>query len=109
MRITFVLPSADLSGGSRVISIHAEGLRRRGHKVVAVSVRPQRATLRDMFRSIRKGKGWPTFRVRHSPSHFDELEVEHRRLNHSGPVTDRDVPEGDVVIGTWWETVRWVA
>jgi glycosyltransferase involved in cell wall biosynthesis len=109
MRVTFVLPPADLSGGSRVASIHAEGLRRRGHHVVAVSVRTPRTTLRDAFRSVMKGKGLPALWTSRSPSHFDDLEVEHRRLNHSGPVTDADVPEADVVIGTWWETVAWVA
>jgi glycosyltransferase involved in cell wall biosynthesis len=108
MRVTFVLPPVDLTGGSRVASIHAEGLRRRGHHVVAVSVCNPRPTLRDRFRSLAKGKGWPVWKPR-GPSHFDELEVEHRRLDHAGPVTDADVPEADVVIGTWWETVTWVA
>src|SRR5206468_12573099 len=28
---------------------------------------------------------------------------------HAGPITDRDVPDADVVIATWWETAEWVA
>jgi hypothetical protein len=47
MRVTFVMAAADLSGGNRVISIYADRLVRRGHKVTIVS-RPRRpATLKD--------------------------------------------------------------
>src|SRR5262249_26475477 len=30
-------------------------------------------------------------------------------LSHTGPVTDGDVPDADVVIASWWETAYWVA
>jgi hypothetical protein len=33
MRITFVTPVADLSGGARVIHIYAKALKERGHGV----------------------------------------------------------------------------
>lgn len=107
VRITFVLPQLDLSGGIRVISIYADQLRRKGHQVAAVSVRRPRPSLRDVARSILKKRRWPDFRPYH-PSHMDNLAIDLCRLNHSGPVTDADVPDADVVIGTWWETVRWV-
>lgn len=107
MRVTFVLPAVDLSGGVRVASIYAEGLRRRGHRVHVVSVRKRRPTWKYAVRSWWNRQGWP--RTARSPSHFDDLPLEHRRLGHTGPVTDADVPDADVVIGTWWETVRWVA
>ena len=29
------------------------------------------------------------------------------KLGHTGPVTAEDVPDGDVVVGTWWETAEW--
>ncbi len=108
MRITFVLPVVNLSGGIRVLSIYADGLRRRGHQVFVVSVRLPRATWKDTIRSVLRGHGWPRGSAK-APSHFDGLPLEHRRLPHAGPVTDADVPDADVVIGTWWETVRWVA
>lgn len=107
MRITFALPPVDLSGGIRVISIHAENLRQRGHQVVAVSVSPSWPTLRDIARIVLKQRRWP-FPKRNGPSHFDGLPVEHRRLPHDGPITDADLPDADVVIATWWETARWV-
>jgi glycosyltransferase involved in cell wall biosynthesis len=108
MRITFVLPTADLSGGSRVLSIYAGGLQRRGHQVTAVSVNHWRPTLKDRVRSLLRGRGWLRQQKR-GPSHFDGLPLDLRLLKHSGPVTDADVPDADVVIGTWWETVRWVS
>lgn len=37
------------------------------------------------------------------------MAVDHRRLNHTGPVTDADVPDADVVVATWWQTADWVA
>src|SRR6516225_2415934 len=107
MRITFVLPPVDMSGGIRTLAVYAERLRRRGHRVVVVSVRTARPTLRQIARSVLKGEGWPSLRP--APSHFDGLAVEHGRLNHTGPVTDGDVPDADVVIATWWETAYWVA
>jgi glycosyltransferase involved in cell wall biosynthesis len=108
MRITFVIPPADLSGGIRVLALYAEGLRRKGHQVRVISVSQPRPTLREIARSLWKGQGWPPQPV-NGPSHFDGLAVEHRRVSHSGPVTDADVPEADVVIASWWETVEWVA
>lgn len=107
MRITFVLPPVDMSGGIRVIAIHAAQLHRWGHQVTAVSVRPEPPSWREVARSVWKGKGWPSV-PEHSPSHFDGQPVEHRRVHHAGPITDADVPDADVVIGTWWETVKWV-
>jgi glycosyltransferase involved in cell wall biosynthesis len=108
MRITFVLPCFDLTGGNRVVSIYAEALRQRGHEVLAVAPRPRRPTWREIVRSLLKGDGLPA-RPGSGPSHFDGLNVPHAVLSHPGPVTDADLPEADVVVATWWETAEWVA
>ena len=107
MRITFVLPLADLSGGIRVVAIYAERLRRRGHDVRVVSSAPGELPLHRKARSLLAGRGWP--RGRRGPSHLDGLDVPHRRLERWRPVTDADVPDADAVIATWWETAEWVA
>jgi len=107
MRITWVLPPLDMTGGNRVVSIYADRLKRRGHQVVAVSVAPGRPSFRGIVRSIVKERRWPAT-AGPQPSHFDSLDVEVRRLAHAGPVTDGDVPDADVVIATWWETAEWV-
>jgi hypothetical protein len=108
MRITFVLNHVNLNGGIRVIAIYADRLRRRGHQV-AVVARPRPVpSLRDRARSIVKGKGWPV-NPNTLPDHFDSFpEVDLRVIESRRPIEDRDVPDGDVVIATWWETAPWV-
>ncbi len=109
MRVTFVCGASDLSGGSRVISIYADHLHRRGHTVTIVS-RPRRR-----FTPVEKLKAW--LRGRPVPknaktwsSHYDHLNgPTHRRIDRYRPVTAADVPDADVVVATWWETAEWVA
>ena len=107
MRITFVLPHAGFAGGIRVAAIYAERLGRRGHEVVVVS-RPRRpVSLRDMVRSLAKGRGWPS--ARSVGGHFDGTPVDHRVIDRWRPIAAGDVPDADVVVATWWETAEWVA
>jgi glycosyltransferase involved in cell wall biosynthesis len=108
MRITFVLPHADLSGGVRVAAIYAQGLLRRGHEVVVISTPRHTPSLTDSVRSFLRGRGWPR-QASPESSHFDDVEVPHRILECFRPVTDRDVPDADVVVATWWKTAYWVA
>ncbi len=108
MRVSFVLPDANLGGGTRAIAMIAEHLRRRGHDVLVVStpVRPP-ADLRGKLYSLVRGNGWPSgTAVR--PSHLDGTAVPRRVLRRWRPVDDRDLPDADVVIATWWETAEWV-
>jgi len=107
MKITFVLPCPDLSGGIRVIGIYAKQLQARGHEITFVSSGTIRPSLIQQAKSILKGKGlFPT--PNRPVSHLDSLEIEHRKLAQHRPVVDTDVPDGDVVIATWWETAEWV-
>jgi glycosyltransferase involved in cell wall biosynthesis len=107
MQITFVLPPADLSGGMRVVSIYAERLSHMGHKVSIISPPSKLKSLREKVRSWRNGSGWPE-ETTHSPSHLDAIGLDHRVLERWRSVGDGDVPDGDVVIATWWETAEWV-
>ncbi len=99
MKITFVLPYAGLQGGIRVIAIYAERLARRGHDVRVIST-PQVITMRHTAKSLLLGRGLP----KPEPSHFDEIDVPHQVLESVRPVTDDDVPDGDVVIATFYTT-----
>ena len=108
MRITFLLPYAGLAGGVRVVAIYAQRLMQRGHDVNIVS------TLRRIpGRKNRAIQGARRFVQRLTggtePSHLNDIDVPARTLNHTGPITDRDVPDGDVVVATWWETAEWLA
>jgi glycosyltransferase involved in cell wall biosynthesis len=107
MRVTFVLPFAGLAGGIRVAAIYARELHRRGHTVTAVSLTPRRPDFRHKLRSLLHLRGWATG-VETEKGHFHDVPFEHRVLPHTGPVTAEEVPDADVVIGTWWETAQWI-
>ncbi|MEG4074114.1 glycosyltransferase family 4 protein [Microcoleus sp. Pol14C2] len=108
MKITFVLPTLSLTGGIRVISIFAELLRKRGHSVFVISVPPPQPSMRQQVKSLLRGRGWIS-PPENEPSFFDNLGVEHKITDRYRPVEDKDVPDADVVVATWWETAEWVA
>ncbi len=58
--------------------------------------------------SLVRGRGWPRT-PRPQPSHLDGAGIDHRSINRSRAITDRDLPDADVVIATWWLTAEWVA
>lgn len=108
MKITFLLPFAGISGGIRVVALYADRLQKRGHYVTIVSMphwlQNRKALLRDFFtrRLVMKAKR------QEEPSFLRELvNVEQRVLDRVRPIEDRDVPDGDIVIATWWETAEW--
>ena len=102
MKITFVSPTLNLAGGTRVIAIYAELLQKRGHDVVVVSPRavaPRSLVDRLLLRPI---VPLP------SASHFDGSPVRQVLAEHRS-VRDAHVDDADVVIATWWETAEWVS
>jgi glycosyltransferase involved in cell wall biosynthesis len=112
MRITFVTPNLNMSGGIKVIAIYARLLTRRGHDVVIIAMPQVKIPLKERWRSLLQGKGG--FRKKYDDSgqsHFDELDVpiDIRTLERWRPVTDMDVPDADVVLATLWLTGPWVA
>jgi glycosyltransferase involved in cell wall biosynthesis len=79
-----------------------------GHDVCIVSPPPVPNSPVQKLKSWLKGNGWPDDRAGRR-SFLDATELDHRKLDRCRPVTDGDVPDGDVVIATWWETAEWVA
>ncbi|MEG4575967.1 glycosyltransferase family 4 protein [Microcoleus sp. N3A4] len=108
MKITFVLPTLCLTGGMRVLSIYTELLQKRGHKIFIVSTPRGQPTLIQQLRSLLRGRGWEPALVK-EPSHFDKVDVESLVLETERPITDKDVPDADIIMATWWETAEWVA
>lgn len=107
MRITFVLPPVSLGGGIKVVSIYADALMRMGHEVHLISVPYRKPSFRKSVKSFLQGKGWPKPPVP-GKSHLDGSSLKHIVLDHWRPVSDKDIPDSDVVIATWWETAEWV-
>lgn len=104
MRVTFVVAALDMGGGIRVIAQYAEGLRQRGHEVTIV-VRPHRG--QGILEKARNHL--PFAKPRHVKSHFDGTGVTVKVLERHRSVLASDVPPGDVIIATWWETAEWIA
>lgn len=107
MKLTFILPNINLSGGVRVVATLAARLRHRGHDVLVVSPAPAPVSLRQRLRHIRNGGGW-----RHPHAfqfdHFEKLHIPVKVLERYRPVAPDDLPDADAVIATWWETAEWV-
>jgi hypothetical protein len=74
MRINFILPPDGSVGGLRVISVYAKRLAQRGHDVSAIHPLHPRIMLREMFRSVRHGRGIPKS-LNGGPSYFDRMEL----------------------------------
>ena len=106
MRITFVAPAVDMSGGLKVVVTYAQRLVRRGHVVCVVSPPAAVPSIPRKLNSWLSGNGWPSTAA--AASHLDGSGIDHRVLDRQRPVTNEDVPDADIVIATWWETAEWV-
>jgi glycosyltransferase involved in cell wall biosynthesis len=106
MRITFLTPPPDLSGGARVVAQHATWLRTRGHEVRIAHPRAHAFGGRSLRTWWRDAKGLirPPDRT-----HLDGVEVERVLLPRGRPPVNDDLPDADVVIATWWETAEWMS
>lgn len=108
MKITFVVPALNLSGGLRVVSIYAKLLTERGHTITVVSPNKRMPTIRERVKSVLNWKGYE-FNSNFNESFFSDATYEVRVLDGHRSVTCNDVPDADVVIATFWNTAEWVA
>jgi glycosyltransferase involved in cell wall biosynthesis len=109
MRITFFMPSDNLTGGNRVVAIYAQQLMARGHEVLVISCAPDRLGLRDTLRTVLK-RDWARLRQDNTPEpgHIAQSGVPHKVLERPRAITAADVPDADLLIATWWETAIWM-
>jgi len=109
MRITFLLPSDNLTGGNRVVAIYAQQLMARGHQVLVVTCAPDRLSWREKLRAFLR-RDWQALRKDGvaRPGHIQLSGVPHRILEHPRAITASDVPDADVIVATWWETAVWM-
>jgi glycosyltransferase involved in cell wall biosynthesis len=109
LKVTFVCRSANLSGGQRVISIYADLLTKRGYDVTVVVPGRRLPSLREQAHTFVRHGLWVTRASKNEPSFLDNAPFKVHQLAHSGPVTNRDLSDADVVIAGFWETAEWVA
>ena len=107
LRINLVLPALSMAGGFRVLAIYAERLVRRGHTVTVISgsrPMPWERTVKGLLR----GRGFQRV-IPPNKSHFDGLTgIDHRVIRKARPIVDADVPDGDVVVASYFTTAYWV-
>lgn len=108
MKITFLSPPLNMTGGTKVIAIYADYLLKNGHEVLVVSTPRGQHKLFHQLKNLIKGKPFQLIKrpVKHS-SHFDGSLVKQHVINEKRPIMDADLPDADVVIATWWETAEW--
>lgn len=107
MKITFLCSVVSLGGGSRVTSIHAKNLAEFGHSVSVISRKPRPVPLRSKIRGVLRNQTPAT-----SPAntyYFDPLGERHRQVPRDYELQANDLPDADILIGTWWETAYDVA
>lgn len=109
MRITFLLPCDNLTGGNRVVAIYAQQLQARGHDVLVVTCAPDRLSTRELARAVRHGD-WQHLKhhLRPPPGHIAQSGVPHQVLDRPRAIRADDVPDADILIATWWETALWM-
>jgi glycosyltransferase involved in cell wall biosynthesis len=105
MRITFVVPVLEVSGGARIVAGHAQRLIAKGHDVLIVAPAPRRRGLRERAKILLKRAPAPSSPVR---SHVALAGLPFLITRRQGVVEASDVPDADVIIATWWETAEWV-
>lgn len=107
--INWIMPGANLSGGTKSNRLIAEAMVRRGHKVNIAYVASSRSwpkpwQVRSLWRRIQRE--W-----------VERGNKQHHHLEHSTatliPVWEHrikpeHVPNADVTIATWWETREWI-
>lgn len=110
MRFTFLTPADDLTGGMRVIATYARLLQQRGHDVQVVSNAAGKTSLRQRLRLFRRGHIGAALASGAAPSgHLANTDVPRRVLDQPRPIDASDVPDGDVLVATWWETAEWAS
>jgi glycosyltransferase involved in cell wall biosynthesis len=111
LRITFVLPRTGewVSGGLRTVYEYANRLSRRGHVVSVVhpgrlAINPTKLDhLKNAVRYVlRKLDG------RYTPKAWLKMDPEVRLLCVPS-LSERFIPDGDVVVATAWQTAEWVS
>jgi glycosyltransferase involved in cell wall biosynthesis len=108
MKITFLIPIVRPNGGNRVVSIYAKKLLEMGHDVTVVSRLPFQPSLRRRIKYKLTGTK-DKWNIPGRTAYYDDLGARHVELPAGFPVDPDNVPNGDVVIATWWRTAFEVA
>jgi hypothetical protein len=108
MKITFILPIIGISGGTKAVFEFANHLHDRGHDVCVVyPLMPMRSGAKwcDIRNLIRRSKSAIAERKQESRLEWFDLKA---NLIRVPTLAGRYIPDGDIVVATWWETAYYV-
>lgn len=109
MKITFLLPEDNWTGGTRVVAMYMQELQRLGHTVLAVMPASTPPGWREQLRRWRRRLQAGGHRAHSARAgHIAELALPCQILAQARPITAADLPDADLVIATWWETAVWM-
>ncbi len=108
MKITFVCPALNLHGGIRIIADYAKNLQRRDHDVTIVTKGKQVIPWDRYFKNFLRGRPIPT-PILPNFTYFKNSSVSIKVIDGNRPIRKEDVPDGDVIIATFWTTAEWIA
>lgn len=109
LRINYVMARPSLGGGTRSTKLIAEAMVRRGHEVrlIFVNMRkplPAPWRVRTFVRAMRGRLSGVDSLKRHHMLSSSATLVPVKKLR----IEADDIPDGDVVMGSWWETMEWI-
>lgn len=108
MKITFVVPKLSLNGGLRVVSIYAELLAKKGHRITVVTPAAKTPTFKQQIKSALYWKGYK-FKSGFDETYFNSHKYELKIIESHRSVVEQDLADADFVIATWWETAEWIS
>jgi glycosyltransferase involved in cell wall biosynthesis len=109
MKINFLLPPDNLTGGTRVVAMYAQELMRMGHDVLVTMPMTAHSSWRKRFKDrCVSFMPWGERPSRSVMGHIAMSGVPSVSLTHAGPITAKDLPDADIVVATWWETAVWM-
>lgn len=109
LRINWILAAANMSGGTKSNRLIAEAMIRRGHQVTIAFPRggPRPWPRLSQPRRFLQRVGRELSLVGRQKHHLEHSTA--RLVPTAGrPVRAQDVPDADVTIATWWETMEWI-
>lgn len=108
LKITFILPNIDVSGGVKAVFEFANHLTFRGNNVTVVyPMLPMKAGGKKYRPGVMLGTGIGLIKNLKKGSSIDWFEVK-AKVMRVPALKEKYIPPADIIVATWWETAYFV-
>lgn len=106
MKITFVIPNLNLTGGIKVVGIYSKYLAEIGHDVNILYASPKKIGIKQWLKSFFSSAKTST----NNPvcPYFEHGLTDLKEINFWRNFEYSEIPDADVVIATFWLTAEWI-